>query len=94
MQDNECIKYLKAEFPEDLIQLIAHDKAAFDRPKKWKDSEVLSSPLFINFNSVWNKVSGIYNSEVGALSYGTIPTADDIFNSIALLLEEIKRILQ
>ncbi len=43
MQDNECIKYLKAEFPEDLIQLIAHDKAAFDRPKKWKDSEVLSS---------------------------------------------------
>lgn len=40
LQDNECIEYLNTIFPEDVIQLIIHDKAEFDRPPKWKNSYV------------------------------------------------------
>lgn len=90
MNDNECIEYFNSTFTEDFIKLIAHDKAEFDRPSKWKNSDILESPLFVDFNSLWNKVSGVYNSELGALSYGTIPTSIEILETFSHLLENIK----
>lgn len=93
-QDNECIEYLNTVFPEDLIQLIIHDKTEFDRPPKWKNSDVLTSPLFRDFKLLWNKVAGIYNSEMGALSYGTIPTSDEIQKSASRLFEIIKACIE
>lgn len=93
MQDKECAEYFKTSFAEDLIALIAHDKAEFDRPPKWKEGDILSSSLFVDFDSLWKKVSGIYNSEVGALSYGKIPTADEILESSFRLFSEVRNIL-
>ncbi len=93
MQDDECVEYLNSTFSEDLIQLIAHDKAEFDRPPKWKTSEILTSPLFVDFDSLWKRVSGVYNSEVGALSYGAIPSSDEILASSSRLFEMVKRII-
>lgn len=90
MHDNECIEYFNSTFTEDFIKLIAHDKAEFDRPSKWKNSDILESPLFVDFNSLWNKVSGVYNSELGALSYGKIPTSIEILETFSHLLEDIK----
>lgn len=93
LRDEECAKYITSEFPSDLIQLIDHDKAEFDRPPLWKTSDIISSPLFMDFKSIWNKVSGAYKSEVGALSYGEIPTSNEIFESSSQLFEEVKRII-
>lgn len=93
LQDEDCAEYLKTMFPGHLVELIAHDKAEFDRPPKWKEANILSSPLFIDFSSLWKKISGIYNSEVGALSYGTIPTSDEILESSSRLFGEVKRII-
>lgn len=90
LQDDECSDYLKTEFPEDLVRLIDHDKAEFDIPPKWRTSEVLSSPLFVDLNSIWNKVSGVYATEVGALSYGDIPSSEEIFESSSRLFGEVK----
>lgn len=91
--DSECMEYLNTVFPRDLIQLIGHDKAEFDRPLKWKTSDTLTSSLLVDFNSLWKKVSGTYKTEVGALSYGTIPTTDEIFESSSRLFNLVKRIL-
>ena len=93
MQDDECVEYLNSTFSEDLLQLIAHDKAEFDRPPKWRTSDILTSPLFVDFDSLWKRLSGVYNSEVGALSYGTIPSSEDILASSSRLFEIVKRII-
>lgn len=93
LEDKECLEYFKSNFPADLIDLIAHDKSEFDRPRQWRDSDILLSPLFTDFNSLWMKVSGIYNSEVGALSYGKIPASGEILESLSYLFDEIKIII-
>lgn len=93
MQDDECVEYLNSSFSEDLIQLIAHDKAEFDRPPKWRTSDILTSPLFVDFDSLWKRISGVYNSEVGALSYGVIPSSEEILASASRLFEMVKRII-
>lgn len=94
MRDMECAEYYKTCFAKDLIALIAHDKDEFDRPPKWKEADILTSPLFIDFGLLWKKVSGIYNTEIGALSYGTIPTSDEILESLSRLFNEVKKIIK
>ena len=94
MRDMECAEYYKICFAKDLIALIAHDKDEFDRPPKWKEADILTSPLFIDFGLLWKKVSGIYNTEIGALSYGTIPTSDEILESLSRLFNEVKKIIK
>lgn len=94
IQDDECAKYLKTFFAEDFIALIANDKAEFDRPPKWKEANILSSLLFVDFGSLWKDISGIYNTEIGALSYGIIPTSDDILESLSRLFDEVKNIIK
>lgn len=94
MQDDECKEYLVSAFPEDLLALIAHDKAEFDRPPLWKTSDIRTSPLFVEFQNVWTMVSPIYISEVGALSYGTIPSSDEILKEITWLFEEVGKIIR
>lgn len=94
MRDEECAEYLRSDFASDLMLLIAHDKAEFDRPPLWKTSDIMTSPLFVDFSTLWKKVSHVYTSEVGALSYGAIPTGDEILESSARLFSEVKRILK
>lgn len=91
--DTECVEYLTADFPSDLLQLIAHDKAEFDRPPLWKTSDIMTSPLFVDFPFLWKRISPVYRSEVGALSYGQIPTPDEIFESSVKLFDEVKAII-
>ena len=93
MRDKDCVEYCDSQFADDLICLIAHDKAEFDVPPKWKTSDLMTSPLFVDFDSLWARISGIYNSEVGALSYGGIPASAEIFESSSRLFGLVKRII-
>lgn len=92
--DSECSEYLKSNFAHDLVSLIAHDKSEFDRPPQWKTSDILTSPLFVDFPAIWQKISPVYVSEVGALSYGTIPSPDDILDSSERLFNLVKGIIE
>lgn len=92
-QDKECIEYMQSEFGKDLIDLIAHDKEEFDRPPQWKKADILTSVLFVDLSSVWQKISPVYVSEVGALSYGTIPSADNILDASTQLFDKVKGIV-
>lgn len=93
-QDIDCIEYINSVFPNDLQQLIAHDKAEFDRPPKWKNTNIIESPLFSDFDSIWKQLSVIYKTEVGALSYSSIPTTNDIHTATKHLLERVKAIIE
>lgn len=87
-------EYLNVSFAQDLLDLIAHDKTEFDRPPLWKTSDIKTSPLFADFKNLWEKVSPIYISEVGNLSYGTIPTSEQIYTEISKLLGIAKKIIE
>lgn len=86
LQDEECQKYLTGEYPTELKKLIAHDKREFDRPPLWRGANILTSLLFTDFDATWRQLSSTYKSEVGALSYGELPSADAIAESMKQLL--------
>ena len=91
--DKECIEYLQTDFPQHLIDLIEHDKREFDRPPLWRDADLRTSILFTDFDALWQKIAPIYQTEVGALSYGEIPSKDEIAKSTKELLERVLKII-
>jgi len=78
MKDKECHEYLDSSFPVELRELVAHDKAEFDRPPLWKTSDVLQSPLLTSFSEMWKRIAPVYQSEVGALSFGELPKPEEV----------------
>ncbi|MBD5421035.1 MAG: nucleotidyl transferase AbiEii/AbiGii toxin family protein [Bacteroides sp.] len=90
LQDDDCRKYICGNFPKDLTDLITHDKKEFDRPTLWRATPVIKSPLLEDFENVWRKISPVYRREVGALSYGTLPSD----TSISASMKEIIRIIK
>ena len=94
MLDYDCGEYLRSIFPAELKALVEHDKAEFDRPPLWKSSPVLSSPLLTDFDEIWHKISSVYRAEVGALSYGEIPSDDMIASTFKILLPIIENALK
>ncbi len=93
IQDSECKEYLQTAFPQDLLDLIDHDKQEFDRPPLWREANLRTSILFTDFDGLWQKISPLYQTEVGALSYGAIPSKEVIVESTKALMERILRII-
>lgn len=77
----------------DLKELIAHDKAEFDRPPLWKDADIKTSVLFTDFDATWQRLAQIYKSELGRLTYGELPSPDEIAATISLLMEYVRAIV-
>jgi hypothetical protein len=92
--DPECMEYLKAEFTQNLLDLIEHDKREYDRPPLWRDADLRTSVLFTDFDNLWQKLSPLYQTEVGALSYSDIPDKEIIAESIKNLLFHVINILK
>lgn len=92
--DPECMEYLKAEFTQNLLDLIEHDKREYDRPPLWRDADLRTSVLFTDFDNLWQKLSPLYQTEVGALSYSVIPDKEIIAESIKNLLFHVINILK
>ncbi len=91
-QDDECKEYIETEFPKELYDLISHDKQQFDRPPLWRTTSVNKSPLLTDFKNVWYRIAPIYMKEVGALSYGEIPSEETIYMATDQLINTIKNI--
>lgn len=92
--DEECQEFLKTDFPKNLLDLIAHDKAKFDRPPLWKDADIHTSILFTDFDGAWKVLAPKYKSELGELTYGELPDTEEISMSMKPLLEYVKSIIQ
>lgn len=87
--DEECNDYVAGDLKQNLVELIEHDKREFDRPPKWRDAPVLSSPLIVDFDSTWSKIAAVYQSELSVLSYRTIPGPDEIADSMKGLIKVV-----
>ncbi|MBD5290345.1 MAG: nucleotidyl transferase AbiEii/AbiGii toxin family protein [Bacteroides sp.] len=93
MKDKECREYLESSFPVELRELVAHDKAEFDRPPLWKTSDVIQSPLLTSFWDMWKRIAPVYQSEVGALSFGELPKAEEVSQSMDSLIRIVRKTL-
>ncbi len=93
MKDKECHEYLDSSFPVELRELVAHDKAEFDRPPLWKTSDVLQSPLITSFSEMWKRIAPVYQSEVGALSFGELPKPEEVSQSMDFLIRIVQKAL-
>jgi len=93
MKDKECHEYLDSSFPVEIRELVAHDKAEFDRPPLWKTSEVLLSPLLASFSEMWKRIAPVYQSEVGALSFGELPKPEEVSQSMDSLIRIVQKAL-
>ena len=93
MKDKECREYLESSFPVELRELVAHDKAEFDRPPLWKTSDVIQSPLLTSFSEMWKRIAPVYQSEVGALSFGELPKAEEVSQSMDSLIRIVRKTL-
>lgn len=94
MQDEECNEYLRSDLKDELLTLIQHDKEEFDRPALWRESPIIKSPLLTDFDMIWSRLSHVYRNELGALSYGVVPSEADIASSITTLLNIIREFLK
>lgn len=93
-KDAECATYLKAGFSKDLLELIAHDKAEYDRPPKWKSSDILTSILFTVFDKSWEAIKATYKKELRQLAYVAIPDEKDVAASVKALMEYVRTIIE
>lgn len=86
LEDEECRDYVAVDFGHNLAELIEHDKRAFDRPPKWRETPVMNSPLIADFDAVWNRIKSAYQSELSILSYRPIPESERISESMKALI--------
>lgn len=94
LKDNVCSTYLKTDFGKDLLELIAHDKAEYDRPPKWKETDILSSILFTDFDNSWNAIKRVYQTELGRLSYVEIPKEGEVSDSVKSFMAFVREIIE
>ena len=92
MEDSECSEYFNStEFSNDLKSLLDHDREMFDKPDGWNKRPLSDSPLFTDLDEVWhNSLSSIYERELSALAYKSIPAAKAVINSVSRIMEIIQ----
>lgn len=88
MEDPVCYEYFHStEFGNDLKSLLDHDREMFDNPAGWNKRPVSDSPLFTSLDEVWdNGLSSLYEKELSALAYKSIPSAKSVIKSVSQII--------
>jgi len=91
MKDAECAAFAESPgFKEQFVRILNHDKELFDEPAGWKTKPVALSPLFTDFETIWNQVKASYQTELSALAFTDIPNEKEISESFIRLIKMIQ----
>lgn len=91
LNDPECAAFVSSsEFKTRFHEILNHDKKLFDEPLGWQTMSVSESPLILNFVVLWQQLKNVYQSELTALSYSTIPNQTQIAESFNKLITHLK----
>lgn len=86
-----CKDYINSyEFKNDFKGLLVEDQNKFDEPKGWADKNFRTSPLFMNFDNVWQIIRNAYLISVRSLVHGEIPEEGSVVNSFKSIVEKLK----
>jgi len=87
MQDDIVRTYITSpDFPKDFENLLEHDRQQFVNPTGWQKHPITESPLITDLHATWIQLIPKYTSELPALAYHTIPSAEVIEHSLFDLL--------
>lgn len=91
-QDSECWEYVQSSnFRSDFLELLAHDKEAFDTPEGWRIRDVSESPLVDDFSALWIGLRTTYQSELSQLAFMAIPDEKEIAQSVERLISYVRK---
>lgn len=90
LQDRETVLYLKSEaFRTDFSTLFTQDQQRFNKPKGWNNKEVADSPLIKDSQQLWQSIKHIYLKELPDLAYKDIPAANEIEESLVMIIQHL-----
>ncbi|MCK4920701.1 MAG: nucleotidyl transferase AbiEii/AbiGii toxin family protein [Bacteroidales bacterium] len=82
-----CKDYIQTdEFVEQFKSMLVEDKNKFNDPENWLNSSYTESPVFVNFDEVWNQLKDTYNTEFRSLVQGEFPNEK-------LIAKEVKGVI-
>lgn len=91
MTDPECSGFVTSDsFKKQIDNILQHDRAIFDEPRGWQTKSINDSPLIEDFDNIWKQLKNKYQTELSALSYGTIPDEEKVAKSFIGLIKRIK----
>ena len=82
-----CKEYIDSEnFKKDFDRLFEEDKTKFNDPVEWLASKYNESPIFTEFDEIWNNIKKTYNTDFRLLVHGQFPDEN-------LITEEFRAIV-
>lgn len=92
VNDNECREHLEStQFIENFSTLVEHDRAMFAKPNGWQSRSIMESPLLNDFDTIWGILSQRYLFELPSLAYTTIPSQNEIAESMQYILRVLSQ---
>jgi predicted nucleotidyltransferase component of viral defense system len=89
-QDAECAEYIQsAKFKTDFLELLVHDKEAFDTPEGWRTKDIAESPLITSFPVLWENLRTVYRNELTQLAFVAIPEEKEIAQSFERIISSV-----
>ena len=76
-----------SKFKAEVSMMFEEEKNRFHDPDNWIKSSYRESPLFKNFNAIWDQVRNSYDSDLRLLVFGEFPSSDDIMKQFVFLIE-------
>lgn len=90
IQDAECTEYTQStQFKTDFLELLAHDKEAFDTPEGWRTKDIEESPLVTSFPALWENLRTVYRNELAQLAFVPIPEEKLIEQNFTTLMNTL-----
>jgi hypothetical protein len=94
LQDSEANIYFNSDsFLSDFIELLNHDRKAFDEPKGWVNKKLSSSPIVNEFETIWVKVKSKYINELSILAYSQIPSENTVYSTFNEIVKKLKNVV-
>jgi hypothetical protein len=76
-----------SRFIEDFARMFEEEKTRFHDPENWLKSSFNQSPLFKEFDDIWNKIKGSYETDFRLLVQGEFPDTDIVKRQIIFIIE-------
>jgi predicted nucleotidyltransferase component of viral defense system len=74
VNDPVCHQFIRTpEFKVQFAKVLQHDQSLFEEPLGWRNKQVHESVLFLDFEGIWSRLSGKYQTELSAFAYKPIP---------------------
>lgn len=90
MNHPECSEFVASDsFIKQFNSLLFHDKEMFDEPIGWQNKIIAESPLFNDFENIWDQLKEKYQTELSALAYRPIPNEKNVAQKLRELLLRI-----